>query len=240
MAAAVKDAAGWTRITASGRASMPAAAARQLDRLIADRALWTEADTPAGTCTDPSGILVLVRSAGKERLSTHPCGLSGAAGKFGSLVMAGEITDWRDVPPAERPAGLPLRRFDDQTQTLYRYSSGIADERRLDIHSSSAWEAQWARLTTGHGPRRDPPVVDFTREMVLLAAMGTRPTGGYQVIIDRVLETRAGLEVHVRNVSPGRRCGVAAALSQPADVVVAPASSQAVFWVVEETVSDCG
>jgi hypothetical protein len=39
--------------------------------------------------------------------------------------------------------------------------------------------------------------------------------------------------------SPGPRCGVAAALSAPADVVIVPRSDVAVRWTVRETVTDC-
>ena len=56
MAAAIRGAAGWTRVTSAGRWALPVAAGRQLDRLLADPGLWSEVETPnAPACMASSG-----------------------------------------------------------------------------------------------------------------------------------------------------------------------------------------
>jgi hypothetical protein len=75
--------------------------------------------------------------------------------------------------------------------------------------------------------------------MVLLAAMGPRPTGGYRVIIDRVLPRSEALEAFVRHISPGQRCGTTQAVTSPVDIVRVPATTKPVRWVVEQEVLDC-
>jgi hypothetical protein len=237
--AAIRTGQGWLRLSAEGRQAFDGAAGAQLDRLFAAPGFWSGSVLEEAGCTDPGGIVLRALDGRRERASVQPCGLTGLTGQMAQIVLSGRITDWRDVPDAFRPAGLPIGRFTEPTTFSYGFSSGIDEERRLDIRTPEAWLAQWRRLTARHGPPAPPPSVDFSRHMVLLAAMGQRPTGGYQVVIDRVLEHADALEVHVRHISPGPRCGTTAALTQPADVVMIPASPKPVRWVVEEVVSDC-
>jgi hypothetical protein len=237
--AAIRTDQGWLRLSADGRQDFDAAAGAQLDRLFATRDFWTGPVLQEAGCTDPGGIVLRALDAARERVLIQPCGLTGLTGQMAQIVLSGRMTDWRDVPAGERPSGLPIGRFTEPATFSFRFSSGVYEERRLDIRAPEAWEAQWRRLTARQGPPSSLPAVDFSRHMVLLAAMGQRPTGGYQVVIDRVLEQPDALEAHVRHISPGPRCGTTAALTQPADVVIIPASPKPVRWLVEEQISDC-
>ncbi|HEY0130880.1 MAG TPA: protease complex subunit PrcB family protein [Allosphingosinicella sp.] len=69
--------------------------------------------------------------------------------------------------------------------------------------------------------------------------MGPKPSGGYRVVIDKVVEEPDELLAFVRFVSPGRRCGVIAALTSPVDIVRLPVSPKNVRWVIERQSSDC-
>ncbi len=237
-AAAVRSPSGWVRISAGGRRDpFDAAAGRALDRLFAGRALWAQ-PAPDSDCTDPSGALVLARHQGRERGFAFPCGFAGAAGEAAGIVLAGRIGDWSRVPASERPAGLPLARFDEATQSRFRHMSGLHAERLMAIRSEAEWLGQWRRINA----RQDtPPLpsVDFRREMLLMAAMGPQPSGGYRVEIDKVLDEPGELLAFVRFVSPGRRCGAIAAVTSPADIVLVPASEKTVRWVVERESADC-
>ena len=96
----------------------------------------------------------------------------------------------------------------------------------------------WRRITARQGNPQPAPQIDFDREMLLIAAYGTKATGGYSMVIDRVLETPHGLEAQVRRIAPGPRCGTTAALTSPLDIVRVPRSDQ-VHWLVNDVVSDC-
>lgn len=237
-AAAVRTAGGWIRFSADGRrGALDAAAGRALDRLVAGRALWTE-PAPESGCTDPSGALALARHQGRERAVAFPCGFAGLAGEAARIVLAGRIDDWSRVPASERPAGLPLARFDDRTASSFRHMSGLYRERLMIIRNEAEWLGQWRRINA----RQDPPplpAVDFGREMLLMAAMGPQPTGGYRVVIDNVIEQPAELLAFVRFISPGRRCGALAARTSPVDIVRIPVSSKNVRWAVERQAADC-
>ena len=93
-----------------------------------------------------------------------------------------------------------------------------------------------ARLFTEEGRVR---MIDFTRDMLLMAAMGPQRSGGYSVAIERVLDQPETLFVLVRMISPGPGCGAIAALTSPVDIVRLPASPKPIRWVLERTANDC-
>jgi hypothetical protein len=240
VAAALRTPRGWVRIGAGGdRRAFEPAAGRALDRLVPARAFWSEPPLGEAGCTDPSGILVLARHLRRERVSAFPCGFAGLTGEAARIVLAGRIDDWSGVPAAERPAGLPLGRFDERVQSRFRHMSGLYQERLLAIRSHSEWQGQWRRITARQGDPPPLPDVDFPREMLLMAAMGPRPSGGYRAVIDKVIEQPGELLAFVRFVSPGRGCGAIAAVTSPVDIVRLPASNKTVRWVVERTAADC-
>ncbi len=238
-AAAVRSPGGWVRISAGGRRDpFDSAAGRALDRLFAGRALWAQ-PAPDLACTDPGGAVVVARHRGRERAFAFPCGFTGAAGDAAGIVLAGRIDDWSRVPASERPAGVPLARFDEATQSRFRHMSGLHQERTMALRNAAEWQGQWRRITARQGDPAPPPAVDFSREMLLVAAMGPQPTGGYSVVIDKLIEEAGELLAFVRFVSPGRGCGAIAAVTSPVDIVRVPLSSKNIRWVVERQAADC-
>lgn len=97
----------------------------------------------------------------------------------------------------------------------FRQSSALERPVRMVVGDSAAWRALWAEITSAHGPPDVVPAVDFAREMLVVAGMGTRPSGGFLIAIDSVQATSGTLRVVVRSRSPGRGCGVTAALTAP-------------------------
>jgi hypothetical protein len=66
------------------------------------------------------------------------------------------------------------------------------------------------------------PEVDFSKEMVVIAALGEKPSSGYGIIIDGACEVDGHVEVFVTSVDGG--CGglQIAAVTAPADAVRIP------------------
>ena len=134
---------------------------------------------------------------------------------------------------------VPLRRLGEAAAAYFRYSSGLAQPAREVVRDGAAWSALWARMTQGHAPAPPAPAVDFGREMLLVAALGERGTGGYAVTIESVSDTGGELVARVAEQRPGPRCGTTQAVTAPADVVAIPRSAHAVRWTVREVVTDC-
>jgi len=134
---------------------------------------------------------------------------------------------------------LVLERF-AESRGGYAGYSGIASERRLLVRDAEAWASLWAEIHRNLSPTPPLPAVDFEREMVVAAALGTRPSGGYGITIDSARHRGDVLEIHVRQWRPGGDCAVTAALTAPVDLVRLPAVSAKAAFREESQVLDCG
>ncbi|HSW28899.1 MAG TPA: hypothetical protein VLH75_05305 [Longimicrobiales bacterium] len=73
-----------------------------------------------------------------------------------------------------------------------------------------------------HAPATAPPTVDFTKDMVVVGIVGSRPEAGDSVEVRRVLQVADGSLIHVVERLPGAYCSPAARTHVPYHVVVAP------------------
>jgi len=135
---------------------------------------------------------------------------------------AGAATDTASAAAAPSEQGyapygnnrtLDIRRIGQWTRT------GIGESRRLVIRDANAWAQFWSELGVG-----EQPSVDFSHDVVVAVAAGQRPTGGYEIAIDRVTQSDGQLTVEVVERTPGPNCMTTASLTQPVDVVVVPAA----------------
>ena len=121
----------------------------------------------------------------------------------------------------------------------FRFTSGLTERERIVVRDAQSWASLWTRLVGSHRPAPAPPAVDFSREMLVVASMGTRPSGGYAIYIDGVAAVRGNLVVSTREVSPGRRCGVTAALTAPVALARLERSELPVSFISRSVVRDC-
>jgi hypothetical protein len=117
--------------------------------------------------------------------------------------------------------------------------SGIPDSQRVVIRDAAAWRQYWTVIHRPFIPPPAMPEVDFDQEMILVAAMGTRPTGGFVIRIDSVTADSARVLVQVTKILPGRGCAVPAAVTQPVDLVRLPATALPVSFAEREERTDC-
>lgn len=118
------------------------------------------------------------------------------------------------------PAGtrIPLTRVSGTPYPLTFYS-GIGQPERLVVRDEATWHSVWASIWSGIMPVPATPNVDFTKEMLIVAALGSRSTGGYGILVDSAMTTNSGLTVWIGTWSPGPRCLTTQAFSAPLDVV---------------------
>ena len=128
----------------------------------------------------------------------------------------------------------------DQLQTLLQESSsGIDSRRRGVIRGEAEWSAFWDEVHSRRSPVPERPDVDFEQSMVIVASMGTRPTGGYEITFDAVGRTGADYHVVVRESAPGRSCGTTAALTQPVTAVRVARSDGNVSFIERTSTLRC-
>jgi hypothetical protein len=77
-------------------------------------------------------------------------------------------------------------------RTLSRgLTSGIVTPQKIVIRDEAEYFTLWAEHAADLNRVALPPDVDFSREMVVLVAMGTKPTGGYYIeVVDMELRAR--------------------------------------------------
>jgi hypothetical protein len=145
---------------------------------------------------------------------------------MGSKVMPASVT------------GVAIRR-DDNSVTVFQGSSGIAAPERLVIRNEAEWQSAWNRLVANVSPQPSLPSIDFSHDMVLLAALGARPTTGYGIHIAHVGRTSGVTYVEVRTERPGKRCRPAQRTVTPADVAVVSQFNEPVTFVEVDSVIAC-
>jgi PrcB C-terminal len=141
----------------------------------------------------------------------------------------------------QRPdsGGTPVRVTQlgpEQSGPRWSYSpaSCLLTPARIVIRDREAWDKQWKQMWVGPAcgvsfsreadgtivPTPIPPApdVDFNREMIIVAALGASPSGGYGIIIDSAYERSDKLEVIVRSISQGS-CIALTVVTRPVDIV---------------------
>jgi hypothetical protein len=95
------------------------------------------------------------------------------------------------------------------------------------IADADAWRSWYGRITSARLPAPPPPAVDFSREGVLLLAMGSRPTAGYGLsLAEKSAVVRDGvLTMRVEWGEPPPGALLAQVMTSPCLLVKAPAVS---------------
>ena len=134
------------------------------------------------------------------------------------------------------PTGLPSLRLGPGLSEVYAASSSSlrAPVRQL-INDGPAWTSLWDTLQPGVAR----PTIDFGAQQLLVASLGDRPTGGYVIHIDSLLDLGPSRMAYVTTYRPGAGCYSTTALTQPVHVVATPLMGSPIAFA-ERTVSyDC-
>jgi hypothetical protein len=119
-------------------------------------------------------------------------------------------------PEAPREAVIGVDSGAVLLQTGY---SGFSQSDRFVVRDQVHWARVWDTAFAAQTPVPPPPAVDFTKDMVVVAALGSRPTGGYGIAIKGVAPEPDGAEVLVATTAPGDDCVTTHANTQPVVMV---------------------
>ena len=156
----------------------------------------------------------------------------------GLLVAAGACRTAQAAPRIEEESPVPVVRFRGESRAFSTYS-GLDDSLRSVVRDPATWTKLWQRMQRPFFPRPAVPAVDFTRDMVIVAALGQRPSAGYDILIESAERTPDGLIVELRVTSPGSGCPVEAALTQPVDIGRVPFSDGPIRFRARQVVIAC-
>jgi hypothetical protein len=139
-----------------------------------------------------------------------------------------------ELVKSSQSAVMPLNTVIESEQ------SGIQVPQRMVIRDEATWETVWAELEGPSTNAMPIPQIDFTRNMILVATLGTKPTAGYTVSLGPTYETDTQVTTYVQKTSPGKKCGTAEMVTHPFSAASLPRSDLVVKFVETEEVKDCG
>lgn len=156
-------------------------------------------------------------------------------------TLAAGCAELPSISPAPERDVLPGEPV--QLVRLHEYfpadNSGFDAQARLVVTSQGEWEAAWQRIWQNERPVPAAPAVDFSREVVLVAAMGSRSSGGHHIQLQQAAAQSGTVAVRVVETSPGSECFVTAAITEPVDVVKLPRTSLSIEFQTVRAVHNC-
>lgn len=103
---------------------------------------------------------------------------------------------------------------------LRGYHTGLTGSGLRVARTADEWKALWAEHTSHMLPRPVAPDVDWTREMVVCALLGERPSGGFSIQIEEVDRKPKPWIVYARERVPAEGALVPMMTTAPYHLVV--------------------
>jgi hypothetical protein len=156
-------------------------------------------------------------------LVSHAVFAVGCIGSNGDETGAGQPVEIRPVPGIE----------------TVRFHSGMTTQQRLVVRDETTWSSVWLQIVGSLQPVPASPKVDWDSSYVIVAAMGTRNSGGFSIGIDEVRVGPDGASVSVTETSPGSHCLVLDVITAPLVAVLVPAFPGKASFFEHTAVHDC-
>ena len=165
--------------------------------------------------------LPVLTRASAALLAVAACAVSPSPAARDSVPAAASAATPAPAPAPARPDSVSRVSHESQasfTRILTQRASGFDEPAELAIRDRGTLESAWASLFN-QVQGNPAPAVDFTRETVVLVALGRRSSGGYAVRVDAVTRNGDAAVVRYTATSPGPGCMTTQALTSPVDVV---------------------
>lgn len=165
--------------------------------------------------------------------------------RLGKIIRALAIASGVVFSACAQPNGpdpveteIPIERLRSEAFSFSTFS-GFHEPERLLMRDASAWSRAWLTIHDRMQPQPPLPDIDFAKDIVVLVALGDRPSTGYHVIVKRASRLGEGITVSIESSSPGPGCGGLTVLTQPVDVAKMPRAVGPVVFVETKVVRDC-
>ena len=119
-------------------------------------------------------------------------------------------------------------------------NSGFEESDRRVIRDTIEWASVWARIYEPFSLKPPLPAIDFSKEQVVVAALGSRPTSGYVIRITGASGNGNAIKVRLESQSPGSGCVLLTVITHPVAVAKLPRTVGSVAFEETPTVRDCG
>jgi hypothetical protein len=151
----------------------------------------------------------------------------------------GNAAPIKDVATVDNARRIEMEPYDAVDHLFKNAKSSLSTGVRLAILDSADWHAVWRRVV-GPASNAPAPVVDFTREMLLVVAMGQAPCMGYQINVDTVFRDKdKRIYAVVRERHHGSRCGCLNEVVSPVDIIRVPRTVRPVTFLERRETNVC-
>src|SRR5438105_2893263 len=96
--------------------------------------------------------------------------------------------------------------------------SGFTDEKLMVIDNNTDYQKIMSIVYYNLDQMPIIPEVDFTKNTLILAAIGTKKTGGYSISIDNI-KSNGSVAINVTEISPGKNCVLTELVISPYQIV---------------------
>ncbi len=153
---------------------------------------------------------------------------------FIALTLAGCAA--MQTSPGDPGTPIALARIGNLT---YAPSDLFPSETTTVVRDQATWQNLWAQINRNLSPTPALPEVDFTKNLVVVAAMGTRPRGGYRIEMPSASQNSTGVVIEVMATSPGATCAVPTVITSPVDVAIIPLTSAPIAFNITRKTQNC-
>ncbi len=113
--------------------------------------------------------------------------------------------------------------------------SGYNEETYLVVKTEAEWTKVWAKHTVPHMPTTPYPEINFSKDMVICAFMGKRPTTGYSISVRRIWAEEERIHVEIAKSGPPENLMVSEVITYPYIFAsLERTDSEMIFTITEE------
>ncbi|HXT71590.1 MAG TPA: protease complex subunit PrcB family protein [Vicinamibacterales bacterium] len=159
--------------------------------------------------------------------------MRGIHSKAGLVLALGVTLMFSACANPASPSAIAFTSLSESVET----SSDVRAETTYVIRDAATLRTVWALVFQG---RREAPAIDFSKEMLVIVALGEKATAGYGVSITGVSRRDRGLVVNVTAFAPAAGCDTAAVRTFPVAVSRLRAFDGPVRFDFTRTTRPCG
>lgn len=166
-------------------------------------------------------------------------GATAAAVALGAVLYMYGPNELREVPVQGGVGALGADAGETVAFSVLAEGAHAADmesRKNVAVYSADEFERLWRMA---FGDRSGMPEVDFDTQYVVGVFAGTKPSGGYGIRVERVVDGNGVRTVEMVITKPGPGCQVTQALTSPFQIIVLPFSDRQLARAEEEVEALC-
>lgn len=121
------------------------------------------------------------------------------------------------------------------SQLISGTQANVAEQKHYTVRAADAFAELWDEVIQ----TPSTPDVDFAKNDVIAVFAGQKLTGGYDITVEKVTDTKDARIVSIVLTEPGKGCVVTEALTSPFEIVQVPASALTPVRDERTEVKDC-